>query len=101
MNDHTQIEATKHDIKLNMYIQNAHSIRNKVDEIRHYTKSSPFQIFALFETWLSDDISDNEHFNGRYNVYRGDRTEQTSTRSGGGGALIAVDAKFNSRKIVL
>ncbi|RYE19123.1 MAG: hypothetical protein EOP45_13100, partial [Sphingobacteriaceae bacterium] len=39
--------------------------------------------------------------NGRYNVYRGDRTEQTSTRSGGGGALIAVDAKFNSRKIVL
>ncbi|RYE04931.1 MAG: hypothetical protein EOP33_08110, partial [Rickettsiaceae bacterium] len=101
INDHTHSEATKHDIKLNMYIQNAHSIRGKVDEIRLETKSSPFQIIALFETWLSDDISDNEHFNGRYNVYRGDRTEQTSTRAGGGGVLIAVETKLNCRKIAL
>lgn len=84
-----------------MLIQNAHSIKNKVDEIRLATKSCPFQIIALFETWLSEDISDSEHFNKRYNVYRGDRTGRTSTRTGGGGVLVAVDAKFNSRKIVL
>lgn len=88
-------------VKLNMYVQNAHSIRNKVDEIRLSTESCPFQIIAFFETWLTSSINDIEHFSKRYNIYRGDRTEFTSDRSDGGGVLIAVESSFNSEKLSL
>lgn len=88
-------------VKLNVYIQNAHSIRDKVDEIRLATKSCPFEIIALFETWLTTSITDIEHFNKRYNVYRGDRTENTSDRRDGGGVLIPVESKFRSEKLNL
>lgn len=88
-------------IKLNVYIQNAHSIRDKVDEIRLATKSCPFQIIIFTETWLSRSINNIEHFGNRYNVFRGDRTELTSDRIDGGGVLVAVDCNFSSEQIVL
>lgn len=103
--DHPQLntqlnsELSVSPLKLNTYIQNVHSIRDKVDELRLTTKSCPFQIIALFETWLTSSITDTEHFNKRYNVYRGDRTENTSDKTDGGGVLIAIESKFRTEKL--
>lgn len=87
--------------KLNMYIQNAHSIRGKVDELRLATSSSPFEIIVITETWLNDSISNAEHFNAKYDVHRCDRTILTKDRIDGGGVLIAVDASLNGKRILL
>lgn len=67
-----------HPNKLNIFVQNAHSIRGKVDEIRLATASGPFEIKILTETWLKGTISNEEHFGNKYNVYRCDRSELTS-----------------------
>lgn len=50
----------------------------------------------MSETWLSEDIYSNEVVDGRYVVYRNDRNQQSSSKSRGGGVLIAVDKRLNS-----
>lgn len=97
----TAATPTTHKNKLSMYYQNAHSIRNKVDEVRLATKSCPHNVVAFTETWLDDSISSSEHFHKRFHVYRCDRTSNTSDRNGGGGVLIAVDAHLNSERLIL
>lgn len=87
--------------KLNIFTQNAHSIRGKADEIRLATISCPFDVIMLTETWLNDSISNNEHFSSRFNVYRCDRSALTSELSDGGGVLIAIDATLHSERIIL
>ena len=77
------------------------SFRDKVDKVRLATDSCPFEVIALFETWLNSGISDVEHFGKRYNVFRGDRSAHTSDRTDGGGVLVAVESKFDSEKINL
>src|SRR5258708_1496313 len=87
--------------KLNLFIQNAHSIRGKVDELRLASISCPFNVIILTETWLNETISNAEHFSGRYNVYRCDRTRLTSDRMDGVGVLIAIEQKRHSERIFI
>lgn len=83
------------------FYQNAHSIRNKVDEIRLATSSCPFQVIALTESWLDNSFGINEHFSKKFNVYRCDRSRNTSDRNGGDGVLVAVDAQLNREHLIL
>jgi Reverse transcriptase (RNA-dependent DNA polymerase) len=94
----TNFQATRSS-KLNIFIQNAHSIRGKVDELRLASTSCPFEIIILTETWLNKTISLEEHFSARYNVHRCDRTMLTSDRKDGGGVLIAIDTAFHSERV--
>jgi Reverse transcriptase (RNA-dependent DNA polymerase) len=49
----------------------------------------------LTETWLRDGVFNREFIDDRYEVLRCDRTLETSTRSDGGGVLIAVKKSKN------
>lgn len=51
--------------------------------------SSDYDVIALTETWLSDDIVDAE-LSPNYTIFRQDRSARTSDRRRGGGVLIAV-----------
>lgn len=52
-------------------------------------------IIILTETWLRDGIFNKEIFDERYEVFRRDRDAQSSTKSDGGGVLIAVRKSGN------
>lgn len=96
----TNFQATRPH-KLNISIQNAHSIRGKVDELRLATASCPFEIIILTETWLNENISNDEHFGNNFNAYRCDRSRLTSEKRDGGGVLIAVNASFHSERMFI
>lgn len=54
-----------------------------------------YDVIVLAETWLRDGIFSNEIFDERYEVFRRDRDTQTSSKSDGGGVLIAVKKSGN------
>ncbi|KAL1402104.1 hypothetical protein pipiens_006234, partial [Culex pipiens pipiens] len=64
-------------------------MRTKTKQFFLALASSDYDVIALSETWLQDDIVDAE-LSSNYNLFRQDRNELTSDRSRGGGVLIAV-----------
>lgn len=75
---------------LNLYYQNTRGLRTKLDKLQAGIPTLNFDIYALTETWLTDAINDPELGFFDFNIFRSDRTKQTSHKSDGGGALIAV-----------
>ena len=60
-------------IGLRIYHLNIHSLHNKLDELRLFCNEYKLHILSLNETWLDENISDDElHLNG-YNIIRRDR----------------------------
>lgn len=57
---------------------------------------SNLDLVALTETWLCSTLKSEELFTNDFNVYRKDRSSLTSEKSIGGGALLAINKKFNS-----
>ena len=57
---------------------------------------SQYDILVFNETWLSNDINSAELQLFDYNIYRKDRSSDTSSFSRGGGVLIAVRKIFAS-----
>ena len=55
--------------------------------------STPFNVYCITETWLKDDIYDNEILPSEYTLYRKDRSSR------GGGVLIAVNNIISSNLI--
>lgn len=74
-------------------------MRTKLPDLFKSILSHSYPIIVLSETWLSEDIYSNEVVDGRYVVYRNDRNQQSSSKSRGGGVLIAVDKRLNSCQI--
>ncbi|KAL1396258.1 hypothetical protein pipiens_010652 [Culex pipiens pipiens] len=74
---------------ITVYYQNAGGMRTKTKQFFLALASSDYDVIALSETWLQDDIVDAE-LSSNYNLFRQDRNELTSDRSRGGGVLIAV-----------
>lgn len=58
-----------------------------------------YDIIALTETWLNDDINDAELGLFNYNIIRCDRSLFSSDKKDGGGVLIALHKKFKFEKI--
>ena len=52
---------------------NAHSIVNKMDEIRLRPRDNPFQVFAVSEAWLNSSILDSEVSVPGYTLVRNNR----------------------------
>lgn len=69
------------------------SLRTKTDEFL-----GNFDLIILCETWLHEHIFD-ELFNDRYVVYRNDRVPSITTKSGGGGCLIAIKRDIPSMRM--
>lgn len=58
-------------------------------------------IFIFTETWLTNNVMSSELGFHNYDIYRYDRTTQTSMLSRGGGVLIAVRNNLQSKLIVI
>ncbi|KAL0819973.1 hypothetical protein ABMA28_007970 [Loxostege sticticalis] len=80
-----------------MYYQNVRGLRTKTHSFYCNLANSNYDIIILTETWLKDNISNSELFDGRYIVYRRDRSvSRFQRKSDGGGVLIAVSNRFGS-----
>ncbi|KAL1378995.1 hypothetical protein pipiens_015226 [Culex pipiens pipiens] len=74
---------------ITVYYQNAGGIRTKTKQFYLALASSDYDVIALSETWLQDDIVDAE-LSSNYHLFRQDRSALTSDRRRGGGVLVAV-----------
>lgn len=73
--------------------QNIHSIKGQERIADFRSKVSlvdDFDILVLTETWLSEEIGDTELGLFKFNVFRCDRSIFSSSKSNGGGVLIAL-----------
>ena len=70
---------------LRVYHLNIHSLRNKLDELRLFCNEYKLHILSLNETWLDENISDDELQLTGYNIIRKDRD------SFGGGVAVYID----------
>lgn len=101
---HTSTEKCKtyHEDHILMYYQNVRSIKsdNKMKAFKA-TSVSKYDVVIFTETWLKGGpLKHNMNvLNEHYDVYRFDRLR--SGKSGGGGALIAVSAKFYNDRVLL
>ena len=64
---------------------NAHSIVNKIDELQLLIEAEHPDVIGISETWLEDNIVDNDLIVNDYNIYRHDRVKKI-----GGGVLLLV-----------
>ena len=69
---------------------NSRSLVNKLSNFQSYVYSTPFNVYCITETWLSDFVFDCEILPCGYTFYRKDRA------SHGGGVLIAVNDLLSS-----
>ena len=72
-----------------VYYQNVRGLRTKLNDFSSTVTANDFDVLLLTETSLHEGIHDNELGIPEYYVYRGDRSEQTSSAKRLGGALIA------------
>lgn len=80
--DTPMISTTK---AIRIFYQNANSIKRKHANFFYNTYSEDYDIIIITETWLSEDIGNNELFdNKRYDIYRQDRDPSTCKKRGGG-----------------
>lgn len=69
---------------------NVRSLTAKIDYINVWALQTNADIFVFSETWLSDQVSDDEIALDGYNVFRSDRCKPTK----GGGVAIFVKKMF-------
>ena len=70
---------------------NCRSIVNKLDNFQSFVYSTSLNIIALSETWLTDNVFDNEILPTNYTVYRSDRGSR------GGGVMLCISSHIPSR----
>jgi exonuclease III len=72
---------------------NCQSIKKKREKIENMIESTNPDIIFVTETWLDDNINDNEFFPNNFRLWRNDRS------SSGGGVLIAVKDTYISTEV--
>lgn len=74
---------------LSVYYQNVRGLRTKLHYLLENVPLFEYDIIILTETWLSSGFHDSElHFDG-FDIYRRDRSPNTSVYCRGGGVLVA------------
>lgn len=89
--------APKH--SLTLYYQNTRGLNSKISDCYLNIMCSNYDVIILTETWLKPSVGDTEIFGNNYAVYRCDRNALNSSKPHGGGVLIAVDNRFQSKRI--
>lgn len=82
---------------INVYYQNTRGLRTKTHNFYRQLSLENYDIVILTETWLNSSVLSTELFDDRYIVYRRDRDGR---KKDGGGVLIAVLKKINSKRMV-
>lgn len=80
---------------LKLYYQNVRDLRNKNHSIKPKTYDLDFDVILLTETFFTSDNKCVEYFSDQYVVHRCDRSSRNSTKSSGGGAVIAIKMNDN------
>lgn len=81
---------------INIYYQNTRGLRTKTHNFCRQLSLENYDIVVLTETWLNSSILSAELFDDRYVVHRRDRDGR---KKDGGGVLIAVLKKINSKRM--
>lgn len=74
---------------ISVYYQNLRSINNKLSDISSSTSIDEYDVLLFTETWLKPEINNNELKLFNYNIYRCDRSKNTSFNERAGGVMIA------------
>lgn len=82
-----------------IYYQNVQGLRTKTNELLKNVHTTNYNVIALTETWLNQNISDKELLDDRYVVYRRDRVCGGSEKQDGGGVLLAVTRDIPSTRV--
>lgn len=84
-----------------MFAHNVNGLLTKIHDFYTAVNAATFDIYMLTETNLNDSIfSCNLFPPNNFDVYRCDRSRNTSLKQSGGGVLIGVKKKFKSELIV-
>lgn len=81
-------------VELNIMYQNVRGLRTKTRECFISSQCDSIEAYMISETWLNDSFNNNEIFSSHFNIFRSDNVPSLSTKSRGGGVLIAVNEKF-------
>ena len=85
---------------IDIYYQNVRGLNTKLIEVLTSSISMEHDIFAFTETWLCSNVNDREIFDTNYfNVFRADRNFSETSRTRGGGVLIATRKNLNAVQI--
>lgn len=72
------------------YYQNVRGLRTKSHDFLLGVAASDYDFICITESWLTSDFYDREYFDGRYVVFRCDRSQVDTGAQRGGGVMIAV-----------
>ena len=75
---------------LSIYYQNVRGLNTKATDLLISSTWMKYDIFALTETWLNSGVTDGEIVDlNNFSVFRADRNFEETSKSRGGGVLIA------------
>ena len=69
--------------KLRCIYMNARSIVNKIKELKIMIEEENVDIISITETWLNDNVTDDEVSINGYTLFRKDRRDEVKCRGGG------------------
>ncbi|XP_053686389.1 uncharacterized protein LOC128735932 [Sabethes cyaneus] len=92
--DHHQLDSNVPEFRI--FYQNVRGLRTKIDDFFLAATERDYDVIVLTETWLDAQIHSAQLFGNAYNVYRCDRSRINSTKTRGGGVLIAVSSRLTS-----
>ena len=81
------------------FYQNVRGLKTKLKDFLCNAQAEDYSVISLTETWLDSDINSEEFLDSSYTVYRSDRNVNNSSKSRGGGVLLAVKNCIKSRKL--
>lgn len=86
---------------INGFYQNCRGLRTKLVNFNCNTSCFNYFFIVLTETWLSNSFYSSELGLDNYNIYRCDRSPQTSSFNRGGGVLVAVRKDIDSSPLII
>ncbi|XP_055522759.1 uncharacterized protein LOC129716939 [Wyeomyia smithii] len=81
---------------LHIYYQNVGGMNTSIEEYFLACSDESYDVIVFTETWLNDRTLSSQIFGDNYDVFRTDRCPLNSTKSIGGGVLIAVNHRFKA-----
>uniref|UniRef100_A0A8D8QFL3 Endonuclease/exonuclease/phosphatase domain-containing protein n=1 Tax=Cacopsylla melanoneura TaxID=428564 RepID=A0A8D8QFL3_9HEMI len=86
---------------IDIFYQNTNSLKRKTMNFYLNVLSEDHDVIVITESWLSYDITNNEVFDARYDVYRQDRVliNEKGNEKRGGGILFAIKKTIQSNPI--
>ncbi|XP_037025274.1 uncharacterized protein LOC119066749 [Bradysia coprophila] len=87
-------------MQLTVFAHNVNGLRTKLSDVYLKARNNDYDIYIFTETGLDARIPNDAIFPSEtFRVYRCDRSSETSLKKSGGGVLIAVNTRYDSRVI--